>query len=323
LIFGLAYLWSGEERPASKAHVVSSRSYVAAEGRIAVKPDQRAVLSAEVSGRIEQILVDNLSPVKKGELLAVLYNADLEKRIAETQALYRKAEASYEELTNGSRKEDIREADAEVEKAKADLELAENNEARDRQLLEEGVIAHAQYDATSATRKRAASALDAANERFSKLNQGERKETIQAARQEMESQKYALQALQAAYNKTMIRSPLDGIVILRYKNASEFADVGNPIIEVANLSELIVEADVNEMDAGKVRTGQKAFITADAFPGQSFSAQVYEVSAALKKRATDPDDPAVVIDQKILPVKVRFLQRVPFKLGMKVDLKIQ
>ena len=86
----------------------------------------------------------------------------------------------------------------------------------------------------------------------------------------------------------MIRSPLDGIVILRYKNASEFADVGNPIVEVANLSDLIVEADVNEMDAGKVREGQKAIITADAFPGQSFSAQVYEVSAALRREPPIP-----------------------------------
>src|SRR5438093_1108871 len=108
LIFGLAYLWSGDERAAQKAHLVPVINYVAAEGHIAVRPDQRAVLSAEVSGRIEQILVDNLSPVKKEQLLTALYNADLGKRIAETQALYRKAEASYEQLTNGSRKEDIR-----------------------------------------------------------------------------------------------------------------------------------------------------------------------------------------------------------------------
>jgi multidrug resistance efflux pump len=320
---GALVLWSGEQRPRAKVGVqAKSPEYIAAEGRIAVKPDRRALLSAEVAGRVEQIMVDNLSPVKKGQVLAVLYNADLQQRIAETQALERKAEAAYSELANGSRKQDVREAAAEVEKAKADLELARNNEERDRRLFEQGVVARAQLDSTTAALKRAGSVLDAANENYSKLSQGARRETIQAAQAEMMSQKYSLQALQATYNKTLIRSPLDGIVIIRYKNVSEFADVGDPILEVANLDELIVEADVNEMDAGKAANGLKVSITSDAFPGQVFSGQVYEVSAALKRRTTDPEDPAVVVDQKILPVKVRFLQPVPLKLGMKVDLKI-
>jgi len=159
-------------------------------------------------------------------------------------------------------------------------------------------------------------------EKHRKMQEGERKEVIDAAKAEMLSQSYALASLKASYEKTLIRSPLDGIVIMRYRNASEFADVGNPIVEVANLSDIIVEADINELDAGKVRTGLNASVTSDAFPGKSFSGRVYEVSAALKKRESDPEDPSVVVDQKILPVKVQFLQSVPLKLGMKVDLKI-
>lgn len=111
-------------------------------------------------------------------------------------------------------------------------------------------------------------------------------------------------------------------MILRYKNASEFAEIGDPILEVANLSEMIVEGEVNEIDAGRVVRGASAVVTSDAFPGQTFPAQVYEVSAALKKRVSDPDDPSVIIDQEILPIKVKFLKTVPLKLGMKVDLKI-
>jgi multidrug resistance efflux pump len=131
-----------------------------------------------------------------------------------------------------------------------------------------------------------------------------------------------LESLKATYEKTFVRSPLDGIVIRRYRNASEFADVGDPIVEVADLSDLIVEADVNEIDVGKVRTGQRVTITTDAFPGTTFSGEVYEVGAALKQRESEPQDPSVVVDQKILPIKVRFLKRAPLKLGMKVDLKI-
>lgn len=320
LVAGAVILWSGEQK--NTRPETPPPHFVAAEGRVAVKPDHRAVLSAEVAGRVDRMLVDNLSPVKKGQVLAELYSADLKQRILETEEMLRRAEAVYAEAESGSRQEDIQEASANVQRAEAALELAQNNEERDRKLRDEGVVAQSRYDATASEYRQASSELRAAQERFRRVSSGERRETVEAARAQMASQKYALEALKAHYEKSFVRSPLDGIVILRYRNVSEFADVGDPIVEVADLSEMIVEGDVNEMDAGEVSAGQKVVVTTDAYPGLQFAAEVYEVSASLKRRTTDPEDPAVVVDQKILPVKVRFMHAVPLKLGMKVDLKI-
>lgn len=320
LLLGILLFWPVEQQaPAQNAPL---QKYVAAEGRIAVKPDQRAVLAAEVPGRIEEILVDNLVPVKKGQILAVLSNTDVQERIHQTEASYARAAAYYAEMSNGSRSEDIQEAEADLRKAQADLDVARSDEERDRKLAEEGVIARSRYDHTLAELRGTESQVQAARERYLRVLKGPRVEAVDAARADMAAQKFALESLKAAYEKTFIRSPLDGIVIHRYRNVSEFADSGDPILEVANLSEVIVEVEVNETDAGKVEQEQKAIVTSDAFPGQTFAAQTYEVSAALRKRSSDPEDPAVVVDQKILPVKVRFLQPVPLKLGMKVDLKI-
>lgn len=320
VIAGAVMLWSGEQ----KTRILPSPApqYVAAEGRVDVRPDHRAVLSAEVAGRIQELYVDNLSPVKKGQVLAELYNDDLEHRIQETQELLRKSDAVYSEAQSGSRTEDIQEALANVERAEAALELAGSNEARDRRLRDEGVVAQSSYDATASEFKQASSSLTAAKERYHRVSTGERRETIEAARAQMMSQRHALESLKAAYEKTFVRSPLDGIVILRYRNVSEFADVGDPIVEVADLTDTIVDGDVNEMDAGSVSAGKHAIVTSDAFPGKEFEGVVYEVSAALKRRSTDPEDPAVVVDQKILPVKIKFLKPVPLKLGMKVELKL-
>jgi multidrug resistance efflux pump len=295
---------------------------IAAEGRVGVKPDRRALLSAEVAGRVEQVLVDNLQQVKKGQLLAVQYNADLANRLQQTDEAYRMAQARYQELASGYRTEEIQEAAAQVQKAESDLELAERNEARDHELMLQEVIAESRYDTTIAERKKAEAELNASRERYKKLMQGERKETVEAARAEMMSQKYALESLKATYEKTFLRSPLDGIVIRRYLNASEFADIAKPVVEVADLSEKIVEGEINEMDAGRIREGLKAIVTSDAYPGRQFQAEVYEVSQALKPRNSDPENPAVIVDQKILPVKVKFLEPPPLKLGMRVDLKI-
>jgi multidrug resistance efflux pump len=260
--------------------------------------------------------------VHRGQILAVIYNADLEKKIRQFEGTFRQAESRYRELINGSRKQDIEEAAANTRRAESQLELARRNEDRDRKLWEQEVVSISRLDATVAERKKAEAELQAAKERYTRIAEGERSEVVQAAAAEMQAQKYALESLQATYEKTLIRSPLDGVVLFRHRNTSEFADVGDPVLEVADLSEIIVEGDVNEIDAGRVQQGRKVIVTSDAFPGQEFSGEVYEVNAALKRRDSEPEDPSVIIDQKVLPVKVRFLQQVPMKLGMKVDLKI-
>jgi HlyD family secretion protein len=314
------FLWSGEEAPAVVP--VSVRTSIVAEGRVAVRPDQRAVLSAEVPGRIERIFVDNLDSVQKNQILAVQYNLDLHNRILQTEAAYQTAEARYRELASGYRTEEIEEAAAEVRRAESDLELARRNEQRDHDLFMQQVVAQSRYDTTITERKKAEAVLSAAQERFKKYSRGERKEAVAAAKSEMLSQKFALESFKATYEKTFLKSPLDGIVIRRYLNASEFADVAMPVLEVANLSDVIVEGEVNELDAGRIQQGLKAIVTSDAFPDRQFQAEVYEVSAALKPRNSDPESPAVIVDQKILPIKVKFLEKVPLKLGMRVDLQI-
>ena len=317
---GAWLLWSDEEQPVPSKS--SSANYIAAEGRVAVKPDQRAVLSAEVAGRIEQIFADNLNPVRKGQILAVQYNADLQKRILQTEEALRMSESKYKELAAGYRTEEVEEAAAEVRRAESDLELARRNEERDQKLVAEEVISQSRFDVTIAERKKAEAAFAATQERFKKYSRGERKETVTAAHAEMMSQKFALDSLRATYEKTFLKSPLDGIVIRRYLNASEFADIATPVIEVANLSEVIVEGEINELDAGQIREGLQATVTSDAFPERKFKAQIYEVSVSLKSRNSDPENPAVIVDQKILPIKVKFLENVPLKLGMRVDLRI-
>src|SRR3990170_2432291 len=116
--------WLAEDKVSARPAVASGPSlYIAAEGRVTVRPDQRAILSAEVGGRIEKIFVDNLMPVEKGQLLAVIYNADLEQRIHQMEESHRRAQANYLEMANGFRKEEIEEAAAHVRRAESELEL--------------------------------------------------------------------------------------------------------------------------------------------------------------------------------------------------------
>src|SRR5437773_2163081 len=128
LVVGLV-TWPSESKTTPAPSAVSNPAdVVAAEGRITVKPDHRALLSAEVAGRIQEISVDNLAPVKKGQVLAVLYNADTQQKLEQMRQAYQRSQQNYLELAHGTRAEDVAEANAEVHRAEADLDLARQNE---------------------------------------------------------------------------------------------------------------------------------------------------------------------------------------------------
>ena len=84
--------------------------------------------------------------------------------------------------------------------------------------------------------------------------------------------------------RTRITSPVDGIVVKRAieKGQTVAASLQSPELFVIaqNLSDMQVEASVDESDVGRIRTGQRATFTVDAFPGQTFEGSVRQVRKA-------------------------------------------
>ena len=203
-------------------------------------------VGSQVSGIVDKLYVDFNSPVKKGQLLATL-----DPRLF--QAALQKADASAASARAG------------VAKAQAALADSQRLVARDQELANGGLIARSELDTAVATRDGNAAALEGA------------KATVLQANADR---------AQAAANLafTRIASPIDGVVVSRSVDAGQTvaAALQAPtLFVIANdLTKMQILANVDQADVGKVREGEDARFTVDAYPGEIFKGRISQVRQA-------------------------------------------
>ena len=129
--------------------------------------------------------------------------------------------------------------------------------------------------------------------------------------------------LKAEVEKSSIVAPIDGTVTRRFVDAGEFVDAGTPLVTVADLSKLRVDAEVGEFDAGRVRLGAPVTIRAEGYDGKAWRGTVEEIPDEVVPRALRPLDPSRPVDTRILLVKVRLNEALPLRLGQRVEVEIE
>lgn len=105
---------------------------------------------------------------------------------------------------------------------------------------------------------------------------------LQDAQYEYDRAKSALEEAESDVRETIITAPMDGVVVGEPLTAGSMAVQGsnNPtvILRIADLSEKLVKAKVDETDIGSIKVGERATFTVDAYPDEEFSAQVTKIS---------------------------------------------
>ncbi len=108
------------------------------------------------------------------------------------------------------------------------------------------------------------------------------KEELEDAQYNYDRAKSELEKAESNVNETVITAPMDGIVVGEPISAGTMAVQGNSnptvILRIADLSEKLVKAKVDETDIGSIRVGERANFTVDAFPDERFSATVTKIS---------------------------------------------
>ena len=131
-----------------------------------------------------------------------------------------------------------------------------------------------------------------------------------------------VQRLDAMVAKTIVKAPIDGVVVERHTHAGEMITSGAPIVTIADLSKTRVEAEIDEFDAGRVRNGAEATISAEGFDGKEWRGTIEEIPDAVTSRRLKPQDASKPIDTRVLLVKIALAESTPLKLGQRVDVQI-
>ena len=200
-------------------------------------------VGSQVSGRIAKLYADFNSPVKEGQVIAELEQSLFLTRVKQNEANYRSAVAALEKSQVNERN------------AKKSLERSE-------ELFQRGLV--------SPEEREKAEELYLSSQADVKANQAH-----------VEQAQAQLDTSQVDLEHTVIKSPIDGIVVSRNVNVGQTvaASFQAPVLFVIanDLREMQVNCSVDEADIGKVKEGQRAKFTVDAFPDDTFYGTVTQV----------------------------------------------
>ncbi len=241
----------------------SLQATVSASG--AVNPVTQVSVGTQVSGQIRDLYVDFNSEVKAGQLIAQIDPETFEYRVRSAQADVDAARAAT--MTQ----------QAALAKAKVDADELQRDFERKTRLVAQQFIAASEAEKAHALARSGAEnvKLVAAQLQSALANVAQRESSLAQARIDLA--------------RTRITSPVNGIVIKRAieKGQTVAASLQSPELFVIaqNLQDMQVDASIDESDIGRIRTGQKATFTVDAFPGQTFEGQIRQVRKAAQNVA--------------------------------------
>ncbi len=235
-----------------------------------IKPKTYVVLGATAMGRITHLYVKEGDLVKKGQTVASIENVQQEANVASQQAAI---EAAKTDIAADIAAEKT--AQANVEKAKADLEQKRLDWQRAQSLYKNGILAKQDFDAKKAAYDTDVAALDQA---VAAVNQA--KAQTESLRGHLQMQIASLRAGQNALDLTMAVAPFDGIVTNEPVREGETVvegiqnAEGSTLMTLADMSVITAEVKVDETDIVNIRIGQPADVTVDALPGKVLKGHV-------------------------------------------------
>ena len=297
---------------------------VAGPGRVEALSEEVRV-SAQVGGRLQAVLVDETDRVRAGQVLAVIENADYRARVASAEASLRLREAEARRVHNGAREQEKRDAAAALRECEAILENTASDVQRKRDLFRETVISRSELDKAEEQVRVSQAKVDSARERLNLLEAGSREEEVAKADADVALASAALAEAKAVLEKTYIRAPIDGVVVRRHRRAGESVSTqfDSPIVTLADRSRVRVRVDVDETDVARVKLGQSAYVTADAFADRRFTGHVVRIGQLLGKKTVRTDEPSERVDTKILETLIELDDGEALPLGLRVQAFIQ
>jgi RND family efflux transporter MFP subunit len=268
---------------ASVTQMYPSQTFALLNASGYVVAQRKASVASKVTGRLISLFVEEGNTVKKGQVIARLESDDV--AAARDQAKANLDAARYA-----------------LEQAKAEFNDATITFNRNKELIGQGYVAQAEYDASEA--------------RFMRAKAG-----VSAAEAAVQASVAALQGANVAYEYTLIRAPFDAVVLTKNADIGDIvtpigaaADAKAAVVSIADMSSLQVEVDVSESNLQQVKTGQPCEILLDALPEYRFRGAVHMIvpTADRTKATVMVKIRFIDSDSRILPemsAKVAFLSR--------------
>jgi HlyD family secretion protein len=221
-------------------------------------------IGTEVAGKVVDVRVDEGAHVKKGDTLVIIDDTEYRIHLRSAEANAAAADAQYRLVLEGSREEDVMQAETAFKTAEADYK-------RMKELLAAQAITQKQYDEVYMR-------YVAAQQQYQKLFRGSRKSEIDVARAKRDQAIAQADQLRKKLRDCYILAPAEGIVSLKAIEAGELVTIGANIMRITDLDKVKLTIYVNEQQLGSVKLGQPAEVRIDSNPDKVHQGKVVYIS---------------------------------------------
>ena len=274
-----------------------------------VRAAARVQVGTQIVGTVERVLVDEGDRVEAGQTLMSLSATELEAQSREARARLEVAEASLNrirEVESPIASSNLRDAQLELEQAESDLArytrvlaVGGVSEQRVEQARRAAEIARARYEQSRITAQSALSGAD-----------------LRAAEASVAVAREAYLAAESREQRSRITSPSAGRVLTRSVEPGDAVQPGAVLMELALDGEAELVIFPEERALGRLRLGQVATASTDAFPDQAFTARVSRVGASVdpqqgtvEVRLIVPDPPSYLVPDMTVSVNIELDRR--------------
>ena len=208
-------------------------------------PRSRVAVKSKLPGTLERVLVDIGDAVSMGQTIATIDRREIDAQVDAATAAVAVAKAALDT------------ADASLASAVLEHDRAKN-------LFEKGALPRQRLDAAETAHRASAAQRDLATANFAQANA-------------------ALRRAKEVQRDTTVTAPVNGYIVERNYDAGAIPG-DKPIVVVADLREMKLEAGVSEFEAGRLRTGMKAIVSVQAKPGETFAGQLAAIAPEVDER---------------------------------------
>jgi HlyD family secretion protein len=227
--------------------------------------------------RVVAVRVEEGDAVRAGDTLALLTQPSLPGDVAGRAAAVEAAEAELRDLLAGARPAERTQPEAALRSASAEAERARRDLTRMQALADAGGVSRQQLDAARAVSVEADARRDSAREALRLLDEGPRRERIEAARARVAAARAALQSASATSGDLTLVAPEDGVVLGRWTEPGEVVGFGTPVVTLGQPRRPWVRVYVGERVLPRLRVGQAVTATLDGVPDRSFPGRVVAI----------------------------------------------
>ena len=205
--------------------------------------DATVAVVPRAAGRLEQVYVKLGDRVAMGQRIAKIEDQELREQIKQAEAAQQVSQAT-------------------IRQREADLQLAQTNVERSRNLYQRQLLPKQTLDDNESRYQSALAAID-------------------LSRAQSAQSQARLEELRVNMTNTVIISPVDGFVARRAADPGAFASQNAPVVDVVDIRRVRLVVNVVEKDLKQIQAGDQTVVEVDAYPGETFTGRIARVSPVL------------------------------------------